>query len=186
MSYANYGPQNKVPFAIPEFYLHSRSGSGNLPARRLIHFRRNRLAPYGLANAVSRARVADDRRHGFRLVRFRRRRAFCRGDHRLDGSRRGARRPGPWRLAGFVRGTGRRPLHSSLGDRLLSAGSGAGKSPGDSTGGPRALPMDCAGQRTVPPEPAAPAAIRLAPAVAARAGGDVQRHGLARRSRLPG
>ncbi len=30
MSYANYGPQNKVPFAIPEFYLHSRSGSGNL------------------------------------------------------------------------------------------------------------------------------------------------------------
>jgi hypothetical protein len=30
MPYENYSLQNKVPLAIPEFYLHSRSGSGNL------------------------------------------------------------------------------------------------------------------------------------------------------------
>lgn len=30
MPYENYGLRNKVLLAIPEFYLHSRPGSGNL------------------------------------------------------------------------------------------------------------------------------------------------------------
>jgi putative DNA primase/helicase len=38
MPYENYSLQNKVPLAIPEFYLHSRSGSGNLYLQRVVGY----------------------------------------------------------------------------------------------------------------------------------------------------